>query len=173
MITIPEVREPVFLCSLQRTATTYYRWATGQRDVVYGGNTYTVTDVPIIELFGIGRAGGFDKTIFGVRLADPEFVYRNEYRNAYINKEIQLIYVPAPGATGIIITLGYCSKLSAVTSEQGRVTSFEFINRLGRLGGHRPRTTTKDNQRRFHPDDSGMDVAQQTLAVNWGTSAKS
>ena len=133
----------------------------------------TVAGVPIVELFGVGDVGGLDKVQFGVRLSDPEYAYRDEYRGGYVNKELRLVWLPSFGASGVVMTVGYCSMMQSMTSGDGRVTTFTFVNRLGRLGGWRPRTNGKASQRAFHSDDSGLDVAQDSLNISWGSSPKS
>ena len=157
----------MFLCKFD-----VFLWTSGDVPITHEGEQYA-PNAPITEIFGIGVGSDLSKTKFGIRLSDPEFTFRDRYEPAYINKELRLLYLPAPGASGIAITVGYCVSMSSVTEEQGRVTSFEFANRLARLGGTKPRRTTEAIQRDLHPGDSSMDVAQDTLAISWGTSIKS
>lgn len=148
-------------------------WTTADSPRTLGGTVYSPLS-PIREIFGLGAMGTrISSEPFGIRLADPQFAWRNAYRDSYYNREILFMFVPRFGAEPQHVLAGWCWMRTTAATDQGAMTEFSFKNRLARLENTRIRTPTVDSQRKAgHPADTGPELAQTTISVTWGGSPR-
>ena len=168
-----------FLYRLQYTDTAYYRFADAPYDVTIAGDGIYRTAHPILAVDGLGDTGPrIEERTISLSIADPQRTYENAFSlpNVWFGRLLDVFFIPSPGAAPRRLEHVSLRARGFIYLGEGEdripCTVLRYATPLMRQGSTKVRMTNPETQREADPLDDGMDQAQTTIDVVWGSRAR-